>query len=396
MRHGLYLHPWDLDHFLSQHGSLQPLRELGITDIALPSSYHAGRWTTPYGDQGLVRFLEDGCCHLRVEPGEGPLQAEMASTVPADGPDPLDRAIEAATAADLEVHAWTVFCHNSRLGRLHPELCCQNAFGDVYEYSLCPSRPEVQAYVLHLARSLAAKPGLHTLEIEALGFMGYKHGSHHNKSSFSPDTWMDVLLSTCFCSGCTAGIAAQGVDADALRARIRQLLHQAICETDAMQPHQRNRAQSEAALAEDLGEDGLQALLQHRRQLYQQLLQAIRQAVRPDLRLSAHVRLDPLFSGSQLGLPAAELAPHLDSLLSTHYGEGPDKIAAAWRDQDTAGADCRLCFWPKAPEFQGVADLDPLLDLCRERQLSGLRVYHLGLLPWTTTQACLSHLQQRS
>ena len=194
MKLALYAHPFDLDA-LADHGGLQRLADLGFGEIALATSYHDGRWLQPWHPDGRVRFLEDGAVHFCPGDDYGLLRPLASSCVDA-GSSPLERLCTAAPAAGLVVRAWTVLTHNSRLGVAHPELCIENAFGDRYPYGLCPSQPEVQRYVRGIVRDLAAHAGLGAIELEAYGWMGHKHGSHHDKASFAPQGMLDYALST--------------------------------------------------------------------------------------------------------------------------------------------------------------------------------------------------------
>ena len=56
----LYLHPFDL-RALRDRGGLARLRDLGFGEVSIATSYHDGRWLTPWNPQRRVRFLEDGC-----------------------------------------------------------------------------------------------------------------------------------------------------------------------------------------------------------------------------------------------------------------------------------------------------------------------------------------------
>ena len=65
-----------------------------------------------------------------------------------------------------------------------------------------------------LVADLASHEGLDVIELEAVGFMGHKHGSHHDKSSFASEPFTDFLLSYCFCDDCMQGL---GTGAEAIR-----------------------------------------------------------------------------------------------------------------------------------------------------------------------------------
>ena len=59
MHLAIYAHPFDLDA-LRGIGGLARLRDLGFAEVAMATSYHDGRWLTPWHPAGRVRFLEDG------------------------------------------------------------------------------------------------------------------------------------------------------------------------------------------------------------------------------------------------------------------------------------------------------------------------------------------------
>lgn len=384
-RIGAYLHPWDLT-WLADRGGLPALGEMGCTDVAFPASYHAGRWMTPVGGEGLVRLLEDGITYFRPGDSYGVLQPTPSASIPVSGNSPLEECIEQATAAGLESHAWTVLFHNTPMGQRHPESCVINAVGDAYEYSLCPARPEVQEFGLAMVRDVAAHANLTTVEVEAMGYMGYKHGSHHAKSSFTPDPYLDFLLSFCFCEHCVEGLQQQLVEGDLLRAKVAGLLREHIVEGDAMQQRALSWQESFDQLTKDLGRRPFLGMIRHRTQIYVGLLSRLRGVIPSEVRLSVHLNMDPLFSGSQIGHPFNAIVSMVDEIIVTHYGESTKKMSEKWRGQKGIGARTRVAIWPKAPEYTEDKDLVAVLNLAEEWHLDGVRIYHLGLLPWRTTQ----------
>ncbi|MCA8975273.1 MAG: hypothetical protein KDC98_11155, partial [Planctomycetes bacterium] len=235
MKLAVYAHPDDLDA-LPDHGGLARLADLGIDEVALATGYHAGRWLTPWHTGARVRFLEDGVVHFRPGFDYGALRPEPSRSVPASGPSPLEKLCEDAARAQIRVRAWNVFTHNSRLGAMHPEFCVENAFGDRYRYALCPSQPAVQRYVLGLLRDLGSHAGLATVELEAIGWLGWKHGSHHDKASLQPRGWLDLALSLCFCPACEGVAKVAGGSLAEAREWARGAIRDAIELGDAMAP----------------------------------------------------------------------------------------------------------------------------------------------------------------
>ena len=56
--------------------------------------------------------------------------------------------------AGLAVNAWLVPLHNTRLGQAYPDITVENAFGDRYVYSLCPSSPDAREYAIALCKDV--------------------------------------------------------------------------------------------------------------------------------------------------------------------------------------------------------------------------------------------------
>lgn len=385
MKLAVYVHPFDLEA-LAQHGGLARLRDLGIGEIALAVSYHDGRWLMPWHPDGAVRFLEDGTVHFRPRADYGPLRPLPSSHVPASGPAPLEQAIAAAAPFGIRVRAWTVFTHNSRLGALHPAVCVENAFGNRHGYALCPMQPAVQQYVVAMVRDLAAHVGLATIELEALGQMGWKHSSHHDKASFAPSGLLDAALSMCFCAACVRSLATAGHDADALRVEVRALLRQAFTVGDAMAPPQ------VAAGPDELGATGvpnwLHAAIANRAAAIRALTTQVIAAT-PATARAVQVHPHPWFTGSQLAIATASAFPVGDERVLTCYGENPEaigKLLASAGVRGGAGSPLRVCIWPKAPQFRGDEDLQQLRSVLVQHGVHALSIYHLGLLPWRTLE----------
>lgn len=375
---GLYVHPFAFGD-LEQLGGPRGLVELGYEEIAIAAAYHAGRWLVPARDDGIVRFLEDGVVHAKLAPATGTLAPLTSSLVGASSP--LADTCAAARSAGLRTAAWTVLFHNTRLGARHPESCVTNAFGEPYEYALCPARPEVRGYGLGLLAQLATTPGLETLELEAAGWMGHKHGSHHDKSSFAGDEAADFLLSYCFCTVCSQALSVLGCDPVATRALFRESLRARFHAADALSEAVGKRDD----LVATLGKATLAALLEARRRGNEEFLRAVRAALPRPVRIALHVQPDPFFTGSQMGIEIERVGPLVDELVVTCYGEGATRIRSRLAElRPPVGASLRLAIWPKAPHFRGENDLLEVRDAARQLGCSGIRIYHASLLPRTT------------
>jgi hypothetical protein len=369
------------------------LRDLGYGDVAVAVAYHAGRWLTPGDPAGPVRFLEDGVVHFESRGKYAALTPTPGAEVRAGG-DPLGDCLRGAEESGLAAHAWTVLFHNSRLGHLHPQSTVCNAWGNRYSYALCPAREEVRRYGVALVGDIANREGLGAVELEALGWMGHRHGSHHDKSSFASDPFTDFLLSYCFCDVCRVALGDRGVDAAKLALRFGELLRGRLEEGDAMAPVRVAPGSCYEALTDALGDDVLAALVGHRQATVQRSLREMRAVLPQSVELTLHVHLDPLFTGSQVGGASVGVAELVDELIVTHYGEGPEQIEKRWSGVSLPGCRVRLALWPKAPEFGSDDDLVRVAELVRQVGFAGVRIYHLGLLPWRTVERVAGVLGQ--
>jgi hypothetical protein len=394
MHLALYAHPFDLEA-LGAHGGLSRLADLGFGEIALATSYHDGRWLTPWHPDRRVRFLEDGTVHFRPTGDYGLLRPLASSSVPAQGPCPLERLCGEAPRAGVTVRAWNVCTHNSRLGAEHPELCVENAFGDRHTYALCPAQPAVQQYVVGLVRDLAAHRGLGAIELEALGWMGWKHSSHHDKSSFVPRGLLEYALSLCFCERCCARMQAEHGDPDATRAWALDQIQRAFEHADAMAPPpvldgidtQRWEAGDPATLA---AEAAIAPARSARITTLAALGRAVREVMPSGPTCAVQVHPTALFTGSQLPIEQAQ-GLRADEHVLTAYGESPDGIGRLLTGETMHLLDGpqhrkRLCIWPKAPQFTSDEDLVKVRDLAAAHGIGAIAIYHLGLLPWRTIE----------
>ncbi|MBM4436854.1 MAG: hypothetical protein FJ029_06390, partial [Actinobacteria bacterium] len=212
MRSIMWAYPWDLlgEGLETALGTIKDTARQ--TGISVAVSYHHGRFLNPQGERPALRFAEGSRVYfqpnLRLYGEIRPNVATLAQTR-----DPLAETVRAAERAGLAVHAWTVVLHNTSLGTQRPDLCLQTPFGDPLIHSVCPANPSVRAYAQALAHDLAHGRGLAEIELEAVNYLGFGHGYHHEKTGVPLDGWHAFLLGLCFCPHCRAAAKAAGADA---------------------------------------------------------------------------------------------------------------------------------------------------------------------------------------
>jgi hypothetical protein len=309
MLRSIWMHPWDLEG-VNHTDLIAFLDGCGLNACNLAFSYHGGRMVLPRHaqrkvyeqDLSAVYFPanEAGYRGLRLQPHIAP-QAEIVREF-----------LTVAQQADFAVNAWTVLCHNDRLGLATPECCIQNVFGERYTYALCPSHPDVRQYIVALCGDIATMEGVASLDLEALSFMGYEHQSLHDKTGVPLTPLIKWLLSFCFCSDCRAAL---GSLANEVAARARETISNYLAQWPAVPAEPDLRTELESIL----GADALPALLAMRQRTIATLLEEVRAAT-VFRRLNLRLALSPLFTGGKSALDWNALAGRVDAATITFLG----------------------------------------------------------------------------
>ena len=320
----IWTYPWDLlDEGLDV--SLGRIAEAGLKGISLAVSYHAGRLLLPHNPKQRIRYLEDGAIYFRPQGAyfRGLAIQPRISQLAGDT-DPLAEICSAAQRHGLEVVAWTVCMHNSHQGERHPDMVMRNAFGDSDFFALCPSHPEVQAYLEALLQALSVYP-VRTLQLESYGFMGFRHRYHHEKLNMDLGPLGEYLMGLCFCPACQRIANEQGLDLAAAQGVARGYLEDAL-EGRVAGPD----GVSGEALARELP-----ALLPYLK---------MRERIEIDLVLRlGRAGIKPLqLLGIRLGM-VKELAPHIAEVTESAYYLAPEEVRQATAEaRQLVGPDVTL------------------------------------------------------
>ncbi|MFO7918397.1 MAG: hypothetical protein R6V13_09980 [Anaerolineae bacterium] len=308
----LWSYPWDLlDEGLDE--SLGRIADMGLDGVSLAVSYHAGMLLLPHNPRQKIRFLEDGALYFRPHGGhfEGlALQPRISRLV--EERDPLVAVCAAAERKGLEVVAWTICNHNSYQGERHPDVVMRNAFGDPYRYALCPSHPDVGAYLQALVQELSDYP-VRALQLESCGFMGFPHSYHHEKIRMHLGATGRYLMGLCFCPACEEVAQREGVDLNGAREATRRYLESILA--GRIPP---TETFSEEDLLDELPQ--LAPYLRMRERVISRLVGRLHETVEKPLNL--------LNLGA---MPDPELAPHVDEVTVCAYEVGADAVAATTR-----------------------------------------------------------------
>jgi len=385
MTHSIWMHAWDLE---SQRpdGVVAALQDLGLTGCRLAFSYHGGRMLLPrhprrvYEQDASALYYPANAASfsgLRLQPRIAP----EASLVPAF--------VEACHKAGLEVSAWTVLCHNDRLGAAAPDCCVENAFGDRYSYALCPANPDVRAYVVALCADIAAAPGIARLDLEALSFMGYEHHSLHDKRGVTLDEAVLWLLCVCCCPHCSSALGEASRD---LRSGIRAAVDSYL--RADIEPLTFDELAS--SIRNVLGAPVVEHLLATRRRVLASLLEEIRRAA-PAAHLDLRLAPSLWFHGGKAQLAWEDLPGRADSATVALFGSWLRNMEEALRALPPPGRrplPVHGGFVFHAPDCVRERDVRDRLSLLRVAGLDGAAFYcygmaagrHLGWLRRALTQ----------
>ena len=379
----LFAYPWDLlDAGLDR--ALSEIRELGQQrGISVAVSYHHGRFLRPH-IRPAVRFAEGSRVYFKPDLSRYGEIKPMVATLAQDR-DPLAEILPVADRAGLAVHAWTVCLHNTSLGTLRPDLAVQNALGDPLSHGLCPSNPAVREYLLALTGDLAGR-GLREIELEAVRFMGFPHGHHHEKTGVPLDPWHEFLMALCFCPACRERAARDGIDAERVR---RMAASELEAHFDQDLPPGDAPA-ADIALTRALVDGDFVGYLRSRIETVTSLVAGIREAVRP-VQLSAYVGGVP-GGGWAEGLVVERLLAGglLDTLLVGMYGLGPQQAGSAFRAAERAAAGragVGGMLSGIAPNVASSHEIVPTVRALMDLGVPRINLYNYGLMRRPTLAA---------
>jgi len=297
------VYPWDVADGEPRE-QLQRLCGLGANSLSIPFSYHSLCAVAPHRNSRKMIQASAAVC-FRPRPGEFPatgIQPRCSEWSSDEGPVPGLTAM--AKESGLRICAWTVVFHNSPLASANPDAAITNCFGDVFAHALCPSVPKSRDYALCLTRAVAARPVV-AIELEAAGYYGYEHFSHHDKCGIVFDLFHHFLFSCCFCAHCRRAFQAADLDVHLIEEKFRKCLQQFF---DGEQSDCGSAQQAMAQLHELVGEATANLLVRVRIETVLNLPQEIRNSIPSAIELTISSGLSPFECSALFGAEPREIA----------------------------------------------------------------------------------------
>ena len=369
----MWIYLWD---FVDEgyENVIRRLQENGLTSISLASAYHAGKFLAPHNPKRKVVFLEDGTVYFRPTLSlYGRIKPKVNSLV-AQG-DSLATVRIHADKEGMQTNAWVVCCHNTPLGTHYSDVACVNAFGDSIPQNLCPSNNDVRSYLRAVVKDIAGH-GVGRIELEAMQFQGYTHGSHHEREGIPLSSATRFLLGLCFCPSCMRRATAERIDIEGVRTFTRETL-----EALFTQPASINERYT--ALT-DLPEERFRPFLEWRKQVIASLAEELMESVKgSNVQLRPLVSIDPI-ARTMVGIDPERIAKIAGGMLVPGYV----KDGAALREplkkiQSAIGkAELILGFQVGLPESGGKPEfLDRVKTAC-ELGVTSFNFYNYGFVPY--------------
>nr|WP_202886330.1 hypothetical protein [Kribbella sandramycini] len=322
---------------------------LGVDTVTLQAAYHAVRGITPFHPTHRVVHAAHAAAYFPIRDAAWGGLRPLVPSWGVDNPDRFGTAARALRSAGLGVEAWLVLTHSSAVGAAHPEMTVQNAYGERYGYALCPSHESVRSYALTLIREVVEQYDVDALMLEACGWLGFDHGSLHEKTEGAElSVNARRLLSICFCAACRSAL---GSAADPLAASVREAVDAEL------------RGDRPAVLPP------ADALLAHRAAVIGELVREAK-TLAGDRRLLLMATDDPWVTGPDVGVDLPAHAP--DAYVLKCWGE----VGTAARQVKAAAARTDV------PLIANVTVLEERWDGVEELLEAGaseIRYYHAGL-----------------
>lgn len=371
--------------------SLDRIQASGMKGMSVAAVYHDGRDVYPHNPRGRVLFNEDGVAFFRPDANifsGSSIRPLLASTVGRKGP--FESVLEAARERNLAVHAWTVFLHNTALGRRHPGAVTRNVYGDPQLTSLCPANPEASEYAINLATAIS-RIGVDSVNAEGLHFLPLEHGYHHERYFIQIGPIDRLLLGLCFCSFCQSRARDAGVEVDGLLTAVRQRLDAVFLTAESYDPTPDARDVVASLWSGELG-----AFLSSRQRTVTELAAAVSDAVRASgstftFNDPAGAFDRPAETGGteaateswRLGIDPAAVARHCDAIQVLGYSQDPDAVLAdveTYQRLISSATGLRVALRPVWPDSDSGSNLRAKLDLLTELGITGVDFYHYSFM----------------
>ncbi|WP_200303465.1 hypothetical protein [Streptomyces adelaidensis] len=371
----------------------------GCDTLTVAAAYHRARDVTPHGP-ARVTLRRDGT-HV-VPPADLFDGLRLVPPVqPGAEEEPLRELRRRTAERGAALHGWTVFLHNTTLGLAHPDVTQLNCFGDrAAPADLCPAHPDVRAYAVALARSVA-RTGVDAVVAESLHYATFGHGYHHERSFVRLGPLEEFLLGLCFCPHCVrhAEAASEGVDPGAARAEAARAVGRVLDGADPapwelpepVAAYARARVDTVTSLVATVA-DAVAA--EGPRLVFLDLTGAVKGYA--DGRPTGAPAVDEAW---RIGVDAAAISAVVPGYAVLAYARDPERVAAdlaAYRAALRKGCALRAVLRPGVPDTDSAEHLAAKVAAATgPGGADAVDFYHYGLVPFPVLDRIPAALKER-
>ncbi|SDS46137.1 hypothetical protein [Jiangella sp. DSM 45060] len=363
----LLAYPWE---FALDPPAGEAIAAAGVSAVCVAGAYHAVRALRPRGDAPRVVDVPHSAAYWPVEARRYPARLRPAAP-PRPWAGSAVAAIGSCRSAGLAAGAWLSVLHSTRLASSAPDLALVNCFGDVYRHALCPAHAEVRDYAAALVRDATDRLAPDWVELEAVGYHGFRHASLHDKAGVPVSDDTVYLLSLCFCTACRRLFGARGGDPGRLAGAVRDEVARRLAGG--------GDAELDVALRAELA-----LLAQMRDGVGAELAAAAAEPARSaGLPVAVHVGVSPQTVGSRSPLTPA-LAGLADAVVVSTDGRAPDDAARDLAGAVAAAGDaCAVLASVRAfpPDVRSCDEVARRVQDAAAAGAAGARVHTFGLIP---------------
>ncbi|HID06148.1 MAG TPA: hypothetical protein EYP10_03270 [Armatimonadetes bacterium] len=376
----MWVFPWDLADEGIEEALLRIRDEAGIQCISVAASYDAGKLLLPHNPKRKVYFPEEGVIYFQPLPAwYAGLELQPQVSKICRERNLLREVTDVAQRLGMDVVAWTVCCHNSRLAAQNLNCAIVNCFGDYYITNLCPANEQVRAYVLAMIGDLLTNYPLHAIELESVEYMPFQHSYHHEKIEIELPPLIEFLLGLCFCRACEERARARGIDVVAVRSIVRNEVQRFF---DAPGRYPRESVTWERVVNR-LGRE-VEGYLLTRTSTITSFLSAICDSVKQRGQTRVHLFGD-VHPGNlwQVGIDPNELAQLADSVIVLAYRSSISELNSALivnRHILRGRANLIIGLHPSEKYSGSLDGFKERVRLCCARGADGISFFNYGLL----------------
>jgi hypothetical protein len=218
--------PWDLDLEGYDESVGRLAGDIGVDAVRVAATHEGIHQLRPRAAEAARAFICGAAAHF--QPDSKLYADSRIRPIPAawtKSRNPLEKIAAAAQKNRLALRVFVSCCQGDAMAERYSHAACIDFFGRMSDNWLCPSNPDVRAYLGALVEDVTTNYPIAALELETADFGADQPLGWHARPLDSLSDPRQIVFSWCFCAACCQRAADAGADIAELRTGINQLLH---------------------------------------------------------------------------------------------------------------------------------------------------------------------------